>query len=219
MKFSKIIIASSLVTVFCFGCSSMQHANSYKSESFDSIKNQNILVISRTPQESVRKSYEREISKQLRARGLNAAPSHLIFPDLQPLTNKTVERLAQTIAMFRNEGFEVILITSLKDVKEQEVLRNEEGFGSLLEYYGNKYVTLKGYYDDVNAPPKIYPLEMDYEPLPQKVVTFILEAVTYNLGLPDEQRLLSVVTTEFTNPKSASSIKKGFAKLLAEELE
>ena len=214
-NYLKIIILSILIS----SCSSTKLANSYKSESFGSIKNQNILVISRTPQEKVRKTYESEISRQMKSQGLNAVPSHLIFPDLKPLTNKTVERIAQTIAKFRDAGFDIIVLTSLKDVREQEILRRDEGLGSLLDYYGNKYVTLKGYYDDVNAPPKLDPLETELEPTTQKEVTFILEAVTYNLSLPEEGRLLSVVTTEIINPGSASSVRKGFAKAIAENLK
>ncbi|WP_350286116.1 hypothetical protein [uncultured Croceitalea sp.] len=208
-----------MVTLMLSGCSSTKLANSYKSDSFTSIKDQNILVISRTPQEDIRKTYEKDISKKLKASGFNATPSHLIFPDLKPLTNKTVERIANTIAMFRDEGFDIILLTSLKDVEEQEVIRRQEGYGSMLDYYGNKYITLKGYYDDVNAPPKLDPLETELEPVTQKEVTFILEAVTYNLSLPEEQRLLSVVTTEITNPNSASTVRTGFAKAIVGELK
>ena len=92
----------------------------------------------------------------------------MIFPELKPLTNKTVDRIAQTIAMFRQEGFDIILLTSLKDVRELEVLRREEGFGSLLDYYGNKYLTLKGYYDDVSAPPKLDPVQRELDPIVNK---------------------------------------------------
>lgn len=208
-----------LTLVVLSGCSSTKLANAYKSESFGSIKSQNILVVSRTPQENVRKSYEQEISKRLKSKGLNAKPSHLIFPDLKPLSNKTVESIAQRIAMFRDADFDIILVTSLKDVQEQEILRREEGFGSLLDYYGNKYITLKGYYDDVNAPPKLNPLETELESTTEKTITVILEAVTYDLSLPEEQRLLSVITTEITNPNSASSVRKGFAKTISEELK
>ncbi|WP_165395266.1 hypothetical protein [Flagellimonas allohymeniacidonis] len=175
-------------------------------------------MVSRTPQEDIRKSYENEISRKLRSKGFNATASHLVFPNLKPLRNKTVERIAETIAMFKDEGFDILLLTSLRGVEEQEVLRRQEGYGSLLDYYGNKYITLKGYYDDVNAPPKLEPLNKELQPVTQKTVTFILEAVTYNLSLPEEQRLLSVVTTEITNPSTASSVKKGFAKIISEQL-
>ncbi|NAS12529.1 hypothetical protein [Poritiphilus flavus] len=208
-----------ILTVLFSACSSARLANSYKSKDFSSIEDQNILVVSRTPQVAVRKAYEKEISKRLKMQGLNASPSYLMFPDLKPLTNKTVERIANTISMFRDEGFDILMVTSLKDVEEQEVLRRQEGYGSLLDYYGNKYITLKGYYDDVHAPPKLTPLETELEPITRKEVTFILEAVTYNLSLPEAKRLLSVVTMEITNPNSASSVRQGFAKTVANELK
>ncbi|TAI47315.1 hypothetical protein EW142_11585 [Flagellimonas allohymeniacidonis] len=211
------------VLIFLLGslilsCTSTKLSNSYKSDNFESIQDKNIIVVSRTPQEDIRKSYENEISRKLRSKGFNATASHLVFPNLKPLRNKTVERIAETIAMFKDEGFDILLLTSLRGVEEQEVLRRQEGYGSLLDYYGNKYITLKGYYDDVNAPPKLEPLNKELQPVTQKTVTFILEAVTYNLSLPEEQRLLSVVTTEITNPSTASSVKKGFAKIISEQL-
>lgn len=207
------------LAIFLTSCSTTKLASRYKSENFDSIKDQKVLVISRTPQENIRKSYEKEISKKLKVNGFDATASHLVFPDLKPLSNKTTERIANTIAMFRNEGFDIVLLTSLKDIEEQEVARRQEGYQSMLEYYGNKYVTLKGYYDDVNAPPKLEPIQTELEPVIQKEITFILEAVTYNLALKDEQKLLSVLTTEITNPGSASSVRKGFAKIIAKELK
>ncbi len=208
-----------LLLILISGCSSTKLANTYKSENFSSIKGQNILVVSRTPQEKVRKAYEREISKQLKAQGLNATPSHLIFPDLQPLTDKTVERIASTIAMFRDEGFDILLLTSLKDVQEQEVLKREEGYGSLLDYYGNKYLTLKGYYDDVSAPPRLEPRELERQDTYANEITYVLEAVTYNLGLEEEKRLLSVITAEITNPDTGNGVRKGFAKIISKNLQ
>ncbi|MCW5515694.1 hypothetical protein [Muriicola sp. Z0-33] len=216
MKNYKLLFFAAMILS---GCSSTKLANSYKPDNIGSVGDKKIIVVSRTPQDDVRKGYERAISKELRAVGFNATASHLVFPDLKPLTNKTVERIAQTISKFRDEGYDILLLTSLKDVNEQDILRSEEGFGSLSDYYGNKYVTLKGYYDDVHAPPKLSPLETELEPITKKEVTFILEAVTYNLSLPVEQRLLSVVTTEITNPNSASSVKKGFAKAIAKEIK
>lgn len=208
-----------LIFQLLLACSSTKLSNSYKSENISSIRNAKILVVSRTPQNNVRKSYENQIARSLKSKGLEAMASHNIFPDLKPLTNKTVERIANTIAMFRDEGFDILLLTSLKDVQEQEVLRRQEGYNTMLDYYGNKYITLKGYYNDVNAPPKLDPIQTELEPITQKEVTFILEAVTYNLSLPEEQRLLSVITTEITNPNSASSVRNGFAKAVATEFK
>ncbi len=171
-----------LVAAFFFAaCSSMKLTRSFKSDSFDTVNNKKILVVSRTPQDDIRRAYEKEITKKLRAKGLNATASHVVFPDLKPLTNKTVERITNTISMFREAGFQILLLTSLKDVEEQEILRRREGYGSMLDYYGNEYVTLKGYYDDLNAPPKLPPLGTELEPTTKRTVTFVLEAVFENL--------------------------------------
>lgn len=207
------------ISIVLTSCAGTKISNAYKSDNFATIAGKKVLVVSRTPQKAIREKYEKEISRALKAKGFDASPSHVVFPDLAPLTNKTVKRIEQTVAMFRAQGFDVLVLTALKDVQEQEVLQRQEGFGTLLDYYGNKYITLKGYYDDYNAAPKLPPMALQKERVTQKVVTFILEAVTYNLSLEEDQRLISVVTTEISNPSSSTAVKKGFAKHIANELE
>lgn len=209
-----------IISAFLFsGCSGMKLANSYKSDDFETLQNKKILVISRTPNEDVRKAYELDLVSKLKAKGVNAVSSHIAFPDLKRINNKTSDKIAEVVAMFQKEGIDIILITSLKDVQEQEVLQREGGYNSLLEYYGNQYVTLKGYYDDPAALPRLAPIERPETVTSQLLTTYILEAVTYNLNLEEEKRLLSVITTEITNPDSGKMVKKSFTKLIADELK
>ncbi len=201
------------------GCSGMKLANSYKSDNFETLRNKKMLVIARTPIEDVRKAYELDLVSKLKAKGVNAVASHVAFPTLERIDNKTAERIADVIAMFRKEGFDILTLTSLKDVQEIDVMRREGGYSSLSDYYGNQYVTLKGYYDDLNAPPRLGPKEMDEEITYTTETTYVLEAVTYNLSLEEEKRLLSVSTAEITNPETGKGVRKAFAKIVANELK
>lgn len=219
MKTKFQFIALFLATLILPGCSGMKLSSSYKSDDFETFRNKKMLVISRTPIEEVRREYELEIVKKLRSKGVNAVASHIAFPDLKRIDNKTAERIAEVVSMFRQDGFDILLLTALKDVQEQEVLQKQGGYSSLTEYYGNKYVTLKGYYDDLNAPPKLPPLEMPETTTSQLLTTYILEAVTYNLDLSEEKRLLSVTTAEVTNPDTGKGVRKAFAIIVASELE
>ncbi len=217
----KISLLPILIFVIFFinGCSSTKLVTSYKSDDFETIRGKKVLVISRTPLDGIRTAYELEIARNLKAKGVNAVASHLVFPDLKRIDNKTAERIAEVVAMFRKEGFDIILLTSLKDVQEQEILQKQGGYNSLTDYYGNQYVTLKGYYDDVNAPPKLPPMEIPETTTSQTLTTYVLEAVTYNLALEEEKRLLSVLTTEVANPDSGTAVRKGFGKKVAETLK
>ena len=206
-------------TLILSGCSGMKLANSYKSDDFETLRNKKMLVIARTPIEDVRKAYEIDLVSKLKANGVNAVASHVAFPELKRVDNKTAERIADVIAMFRKEGFDILTLTSLKDVQELDVMRREGGYSSLNEYYGNKYLTLRGYYDDVTAPPRLGPKEMDEEITYTTETTYVLEAVTYNLGLEEEKRLLSVSTAEITNPDTGKGVRKAFAKIVANELK
>lgn len=219
MKTSYQFIVLFFGALFLSGCSGMKLSNSYKSDDFETFRTKKMLVISRTPIDNVRKEYELEITHKLKARGIDAVASHIAFPDLQRVDNKTSERIAEVVAMFRKEGFDIVLLTALKDVQEQEVLQKQGGYSSLTDYYGNKYVTLKGYYDDVNAPPKLPPLEMPETTTIQLLTTYVLEAVTYNLDLGEEKRLLSVTTAEVTNPDTGKGVRKAFAKIVADQMK
>ncbi len=200
------------------GCGGMKLSNSYKSDKFEAFRSKKMLVISRTPLKDVRKEYELEITKKLNNQGINAVASHEAFPDLKRVDNRTSEKIEEIIATFRQQGFETILLTSLKDVKEQEILQRQGGYNSLMEYYGNQYITLKGYYDDVNAPPRLPPLESPEEVTYRTETTYVLEAVMYNLVLEEEKRLLSITTAEITNPDSGKIVRKAFAKIVTNEL-
>ncbi|RKN81385.1 hypothetical protein [Ulvibacterium marinum] len=219
MRIAYQFLVIAIVGLFLTGCSGVKLANSYKSDSFETIQNQKVLVISRTPIEDVRKAYELEITRKLRARGVNAVASHIAFPDLKRIDNKTVDRIAKVIATFRKNGFDVVVLTSLKDVQEQEVMQKQGGYSSLMDYYGNHYVTLKGYYDDLNAPPRLPPREVPEETTYRTETTYVLEAVTYNLALEEEKRLVSVTTAEVTDPDSGPAVRKGFAKIVADQLK
>ncbi len=201
------------------GCSGMKLANAYKSDDFETLRNKKMLIVARTPIEDVRKAYEVDLVSKLKSKGINAVASHIAFPDLKRIDNKTAERIAEVIALFRKEGFDILTLTSLKDVQEIDVMRREGGYSSLLDYYGNQYVTLKGYYDDVTAPPRLGPREMDEQITYTTETTYVLEAVTYNLGLDEEKRLLSVSTAEITNPDTGKGVRKAFAKIIANELK
>ncbi len=218
MRFANLCLFVVLVSLFFSSCSTMKLSDSYKSDGFETIRNQKILIVSRTPLDDVRKDYELAIAKQLQSKGMNAVASHVAFPSLERIDNKTAERIAEVVSMFRAEGFDIVLLTSLKDVQEQEILRRAGGYNSLPQYYSNKYITLRGYYDDVHAPPKLPPREQDPVTYVEKSTTFVLEAVTYNLALEEEKRLLSVTTAEVTDPDSGKGVRTAFAKLIAEEL-
>ncbi len=208
-----------LPAVLLSSCSGMKLANSYKSDDFETLRNKKMLVVARTPMEDVRKAYELDLVSKLKAKGVNAVASHVAFPDLKRIDNKTAERITEVIAMFRKEGFDILTLTSLKDVQELDVMRREGGYSSFDEYYGNKYITLRGYYDDVTAPPRLGPKEMDEQVTITTETTYVLEAVTYNLSLEEEKRLLSVSTAEITNPDTGKGVRKAFAKIVADELK
>lgn len=219
MKIRYQLFIAVLGTLALSACSGMKLSNSYKSDSFETIHEKKILVISRTPLEHVRTEYELEIANRLKAKGINAVASHVTFPKLKRIDNKTAERIGEVVAMFRKDGFDILLLTSLKNVQEQEILRQAGDYNSLPQYYGNQYITLRGYYDDVNAPPNLPPREQEAVTYVEKSTTFILEAVTYNLALDEEKRLLSVTTAEVTNPDSGKGVRKAFAKIVADELK
>ena len=209
-----------LLSILLFsGCSGMKLSNSYKSDSFENLNKKKVLVISRTPLEDIRQEYELEIVAKLKSKGINAVASHIAFPNLKRIDNKTSKRISEVISQFRKEGFDHLLLTSLKDVQEQEVLQKQGGYSSLNEYYGNKYITLKGYYDDLNAAPRLPAREIEETTNIILLTTYILEAVTYNLSLEEEKRLLSVTTAEVTNPDSGKEVRRAFATILASELK
>lgn len=221
-----------IILTFYSCVSSINVIDKWAGDNATTLKEKNILVIARTPNEKVRIAFEDEITKQLLAKGLKATASYKKHPNLKPNEKIDDAKKAEIEAIFEKEGYNAVVLSVLKD-KLTNVKSTEEG-----GYYAG--VSLRSYYPPV-IPIYSYgfygcyygPMAYAYNPplydsygtyVPKTVETetsssFILESFAYNLDLPEDKQLLAYVTTRIDEPDSVNTAAKGYAKAIVNSFE
>ncbi len=202
-------------------CSSVKVLNSWKSDNIDSVKDNNMLVITRTDNISARIAFENEIVKDLTANGIKATASFEKFPNLNPdkkLTEADAERIKEII---RENGFNGVVLTVVKE--EQELIKTvtDGGYYAGSTYYGyypRYYNGFYGYYGNMNS----YSTYGNYvEPTTQTytATNYILETVIYNLDEPEEKQLVGVVTSKLEEPENAATTAHQYVKAISKSFD
>ncbi len=202
MKFKKSLILFSISILF-FGCSTTKLMDSWKSQSFDSLANSKILVVSKSPEPEVRKSYEVAIATKLRAQNLDAIESHLRFPELTEA--KTPEEATRIVKAFKEAGISGIILTSLKQTIETQN-------GNMAGQMGIP----ESYEDKASFGPNSGSSDV---PIVATSKTYVLEALTYNLGLEQDKQLVNVCLVDVTDPDAPDKIQKTFTKIIADQFK
>lgn len=234
----KKIIYSIIIFAFAFvlnSCSSsIKVANKWTADDAKEIKTKKILVIARTANEDIRKAFENEMAKQLRAKGLNATESSLKYPDFKPDEKMTDEKKTQIKKILEEDGYNGVVLTVLKD-KLTNVRTTEEGgyyAGESLAAYYPPYIPVYsygfygGYYNSYSSGylynPKTYKQYGTYVPETLETETsysFILETMVYNLDLTEEKQLIAYVTTRIDEPDNVNGTAKNFTSAVIDSFK
>jgi hypothetical protein len=203
------LIFLSLVALTLQSCGSVKVLNTWQAEgdAVANFKQKNILVIARTNNNTARTAFESEIAKRMNARGMKATESFKKIPTLHAEVEMSDERLNQVLSMIQSEGYNGIVITTIKD-KEQVTQTNTSGvymgagYGGYPGYYGG----FNSYYGNPYAYGSYYSGFGGYMPTSSTTSTYnnyVLETVGYSLDEPKENQLVFVVTSKLSDPNDA----------------
>ncbi|MGI9551842.1 MAG: hypothetical protein ACR2MT_11625 [Aurantibacter sp.] len=177
--------------------------DSWKSQSFGSLSNAKILVVSKSPDPDVRKSYELAIANRLRSQGFDAVESHIELPSLQDA--HTPQEIENTIQLFMESGITGIILTSLK----QTIKTHNSNLSSQVgipESYADK----SSFGQNAGS----------LDALPTSTsTTYVLEALIYNLALAENNQLVNVCLVDVTDPHSGDNIRKTFTKIIGDQFK
>jgi len=221
MKKSIYLIASLTIILFFNSCSSVKVLDSWKSDNVKSINDKNIIVIARTQDKQARIAFENEIVKQLTAGGMNATASFTKFPKLTPNKEVTEERREMIKTILRNEGFNAVVLTVVKDIQESTKTVTDGGYyagGSYAGYYPRYYGGFYGYYHH----PYSYASYGVYNPTTSTTYTqktYVLETVVYNLDEPEDKQLIAVVTSSIKDPNEAYKTAEAYVKAITKSFK
>jgi hypothetical protein len=190
------------------GCSTVKVLNTWTAEgdAVASFKQKNILVIARTNNNSARTAFETAIAKQMNANGYQATESFKKSPTMHTEVEMTEERMNRVLSMIQSEGYNGIVITTVKD-KEQVTQTNTSGvYMGMGSGYPGYYGGFNSYYSYPYASGPYYSGFGGYMPTSSTTSTYnnyVLETVGYSLDEPEEKQLVFVVTSKLSDPSDA----------------
>lgn len=217
MKSFKNIFGISLLVVLLTGCSSVKVTDSWKDVKSSNIKDKNIMVVTQTSDEQIRRHFENDLVNELNKKGYNSTESFTMFKKSKtdkPLTKEETELIKQDL---KEKDIDVVLMTVLKDVNEYTKTETTGGTVYSINTYPTFYIGRygRGFYRSYNT---VY---LDSQPTTTTVYngkTYILETLVYDLSLPETDQLLSVTTTVLDNPDNIEHTSKDFSKQIVKEL-
>ena len=119
MKKSIYLILSLTAIIIINSCSSSTKVlDSWRSDKFETVNDNNILVIARTDDKQGRIAFEQAIADQISSKGIKATPSFTRFPKLNPDEEVTKEREELIMTILDAEGYDGIVLTVIKDARE-----------------------------------------------------------------------------------------------------
>ncbi len=222
MKKNAIVLTLALLVLSA--CGSVKVVSTWKAEQevVDEFKSSNVLVIARTADNSARTAFEEEIARSLNANGIKATESFKKVPKINPQREVSEERVQQVLSMIKSEGFDAIVLTTVKD-KRQTTQTNTSGV-----YMGVGYGGYPGYYGGFNS---YYRYPYAYGPYygagayvptgstTSTYTTYVLETVGFNLDAPEEKQLAFVVSSELSDPSNAYKVAKEYVEKITKELK
>ena len=209
-----------LVSVFFYSCSSVKVLDAWRGEpdSIEKFKTKNVLVFTRTADGSARIAFEEAIANEIRKDGIKVTESFKKFPKVHMNREMTKERDEMISSILDSEGYNGIVITTVKD-KEQTTRTENTGVYVGASYgYPGYYGGFYNYYRHPYAYGPYYNSFGGYIPTGSTTrtsTTYVLETVAYNLDEPEENQLVFVVTTSIDDPKNAyKTAEKYVAKIV-----
>ena len=216
------IFASLLALILVYNCGpSIKVTDTWSAPDAKDMYNDKFLVIARTDDLASRQMFEQELASQLNAAGIDATSSYIKYPNIKQNRKLTEADIADLVAMFKKDGYQGVVITVVKDVKTE--IRTEESGGYTTggyypSYYGG-YGGFGNYYGSYYSP---YGYGGSYVPRSQRTYEseiYKLETVIYDLDRDANRQLVAVVSTNITDPGSASAVAGPYAKKVLNEFK
>lgn len=221
MKKTIYLILSLTFTLLLSGCASVKVLKSWKGDNISDVRDNNFMVITRMPDNQARIAFENEIVKQLSEKSMKASASFEKFPSLNPTKKVTDEQKNDIINKLKEEGYNAVVLTVVKDVEDLTKTTEEGGYyagGNYYGYYPMYYGGFSGYYHN----PRTYITSGNYVPKSFSTTTahnYVLETVIYNLDEESDKQLVAVVTSKLEEPETASSASKQYVKAITKSFD
>tara|TARA_B100000809_G_scaffold32497_1_gene28377 strand:+ start:51402 stop:52061 length:660 start_codon:yes stop_codon:yes gene_type:complete len=218
MKKITLVLTVAISTFILSSCgSTVEVVNAWKSDKLSTLKDANILVITRTEENKNRGAFEEQMVAYLKKKNIKASTSYMKIPIFDAQRVYSDEEKQELVDNIKKMGFDAIILTSLKKRTEKTVVTQTGGYysggnynGMYPQYYGgfNGYYNHRGY--ETYVPSETY---TDVQ------ASFILETVFFNLNLSSTEQLVAVVTSAVEDPATVYVASQDYVKEIAKSLK
>lgn len=213
MRNLRTVLGTTVLIATLASCSTVKVADTWRELDSTNLEDKSILVVSKTEDAVVRERFEKDLVAQLNDSGLEAKESYSNYSDLSALKDGGTERARELGKSIMDNGHDVVVLTVLRDVEEYTKTVTTGTTYAVNAY--PMYYHRRGYYRSFYG--GFGPAYMEGAPY-HSVTTnnkkYIMETLVYDLTKPEDEQLLTIITTEVDNPKTLGTTSKDFSKKL-----
>ncbi len=220
IKKGLIVLITSMLFISC--ASVVEVFDEWEVDKLQTLKNQKIIVLSKSNDKVARERFEKDLADRLRSSGVNAVEGFVAFPELEQ-KKRTPAEIEIEVKKVIEAGFTGVIVSGVKNKKTLSESSTVGGYdrdvttghsGPMFDYFSN-YGFGSFYGDSYNS--DLGSVYMEAETTTNSYDVYIIEAVTYNLTLPKGEQLVAVLSVKVTDPTSYAEVADKFTKMIAKQ--
>ncbi|MDD3721074.1 MAG: hypothetical protein PHW92_01105 [Lutibacter sp.] len=188
-------------------CSSTKFVDSWKNQEITSFEPKKMLVIGMTDNLTARKIFEEKLKNAFVHRNIYAVESMAVLDEGFSNSKKSEKEIDEMIKKIADEGFDAVVITSVKGVDEREDYRTEH-----YPFIGYRWSRFGRYYylnQDIYYTPQYY----------ESYKVYKVETAIYNINKDDTKSLVWVGALNLVDPEAITSTVNNYVTKIIKQLE
>ena len=188
-------------------CSSTRFVDSWKNQEITSFEPKKMLVIGMTDNLTARKIFEEKLKNAFVLRNIYAVESTGIIDGTFTTSKKSEEEIDEMIKKLAKQGFDTVVITSVKGVDERVDYHTE--YYPSIGYRWSRFGRYYYWYQDIYYAPQYY----------NSYKVYNVETVIYNINEDDTKSLVWVGALNLVDPQRITSTINDYVDKIIEQLE
>ncbi len=188
-------------------CSSTRFVDSWKNKEITSFEPKKVLVVGITDNLTARKIFEEKLKNAFILRNIYAVESMAVLDNGFTSSKKNEEEIDKMIKKIGNEGFDTVVITSVKGVDERTSYRTE--YYPTIGYRWSRFGRYYYWYQDIYFTPEYYDSYKIYN----------VETVIYSINEDDTKSLVWVGAINLVDPQTINATVNDYINSIIKQLE
>ncbi|WP_372767677.1 hypothetical protein [Lutibacter sp.] len=188
-------------------CSSTRFVDSWKNQEITSFEPKKMLVIGMTDNLTARKIFEEKLKNAFVLRNIYAVESTGIIDGTFTTSKKSEEEIDEMIKKLAKQGFDTVVITSVKGVDERVDYHTE--YYPSIGYRWSRFGRYYYWYQDIYYAPQYY----------NSYKVYNVETVIYNINEDDTKSLIWVGALNLVDPQTITSTINDYVDKIIKQLE